>query len=184
MVRLNHLLIIMERELHSVWAVYDKLRSACLNVKYYSRQLATLESQNFWLEFILLATAPSSAIAGLWFWDSAYGRMIWQYLGVVSAIAAILKPSLNLTKKIKEMESVLSGYRTFEYDLREIKILIEQDKKYDKRLQLEFQKALQREKALVGKTPETRENVRVLKICEQEVMDAMPGKSFFIPTEE
>jgi hypothetical protein len=174
----------MERENHSVWSVYDKLRTACLNVKYFSRRLAALERQNFLIEITLLATAPSSAVAGLWFWNTEYGWMIWQYLGIISAIAAILKPSLQLTKKIKDFESVLSGYRTLEYDLREIKTLIEQSKKYDKRLQLEFQKALHREKILVGKTPETKENKKLIEICEQEVRSAFPGKSFFIPTEE
>lgn len=146
----------MERENHPVWAVYDKLRTSCLNVKYYSRRLYTLERQNFWIELILLATAPSSAIAGLWFWNTETGRIIWQYFGVVAAVAAILKPSFQLTKKIKEFESVLSGYRTLEYDLREIKSMVEQNKKYDKALQTEFRKALQREKVLVGKTPETK----------------------------
>jgi len=55
----------MSRENHPVWIVYDKLRSACLNVKYYSRRLQTLERWNFTLEFPLSATAPSSAIAAL-----------------------------------------------------------------------------------------------------------------------
>ena len=173
----------MERENHPVWAVYDKLRTSCLNVKYYSRRLYTLERQNFWIELILLATAPSSAIAGLWFWNTETGRIIWQYFGVVAAVAAILKPSFQLTKKIKEFESVLSGYRTLEYDLREIKSMVEQNKKYDKALQTEFRKALQREKVLVGKTPETKEKKKLLDICEQEVRMALPGKSFFIPTE-
>ncbi len=44
-----------------------------------------------------------------------------------------------------------------EYDLREIKSLIEQCKKYDTVLQYDFEKVIEREKILVSKIPETRE---------------------------
>ena len=41
-----------------------------------------------------------------------------------------------------------------DFDLGEIKVLIEQRQKYDQALQAEFKKVLQRERILVGKTPE------------------------------
>ena len=173
----------MSRESHAVWAVYDKLRTARLNVKYYSRRLQTLERTNFWLELILLASAPTSAIAGLWFWDQPIGKVAWQYFGIVAAIAAVLKPLLTLTKRIKDVESVLSGYRILEYDLMEIKTMVEQKKKYDASLQSELKKALQREKTLVGKTPETRENAQIKNLCVGEVLQELPRESFFVPEE-
>ena len=171
----------MARENHPVWAVYDKLRTVRLNVKYYSRRLETIERMNFGMELVLLASAPTSAIAGLWFWDAPFGKVAWQSLGVVAAIVALLKPLLTLPKKIKEFESVLAGYRTLEYDLMEIKVLVEQKQKYDAGLQSEFKKALQREKALVGKTPETRERVKVKQLCETEVLQELPKEIFFVP---
>ncbi len=102
----------MARDNNPVWTVYDKLRTARLNVKYYSRRLEQIERENFWIELILLVTAPTSAIAGLWFWNTEYGSLAWKYLGVIAAVAAILKPLLALTKKIKDFESVVGGYRT------------------------------------------------------------------------
>lgn len=171
----------MPRENHPVWGVYDKLRTARLNVKYYSRRLESLERTNFWLELIMLASAPTSAIAGLWFWNEPLGRVAWQYLGVLAAFAAVLKPLLALTRKIKDSESVLAGYRMLEYDLMELKVLIEQKRNYDSALQSEFKKALQREKTLVGKTPETRERLKVKQECETEVLQELPSASFFVP---
>jgi hypothetical protein len=173
----------MSRKDHAVWVVYDKLRTARLNVKYYSRRLQSIERFNFGMELVLLVSAPSSAVAGLWFWDQPFGKIAWQYLGVAAAIAAVLKQLLNFPKQIKAFESVLSGYRILEYDLMEIKVLIEQKQKYDGPLQNEFIKALQREKTLVGKTPETRERHRVKRICEAEVLNELPPESFFIPKE-
>ena len=175
--------VVLEDSTHPVWTVYDKLRTARLNVKYYSRRLESLESQNFWIELILMATAPSSAVAGFWFWESEYGKIIWSCMGFIAAALAILKPILSLTKRIKEFESVLSGYRTLEFDLREIKTNIEQKKKYDLPLQAEFKKALQREKTLVVKTPETREKKKVKQLCDEEVRQELPKTSFYVPTE-
>jgi hypothetical protein len=164
-----------------VWTVYNKLRTARLNVKYYCRRLETAERTNFTIELLLLITAPTSAIAGLWFWNTDYGRITWKCLGIAAAVAALLKPLLALTKKIKDFESVVAGYRTLEYDLREIQDLIVQRGKYDASLQGDFKKALQREKALVGRTPETRENSAVKAECEAEVRRELPDDSFFVP---
>lgn len=169
------------REDHPVWAVYDKLRSARLNVKYYGSRLHQFERLNLTIEYILLATAPSSAIAALWFWNTEIGKPIWQSIGVIAAVAAVAKPPLNLTKRIKDYEAILSGYRTLEYDLLEIKTLVEQRKKYDQALQSELKKALQREKTLVAKTPETRENKKLKRECEEEVLRELPADRFFIP---
>jgi hypothetical protein len=166
---------------HPVWTVYDRLRTACLNVKYYGARLQSVERQNMVLEGILLAAAPTSAIAGLWFWNTEWGKPTWQVLGVLAAIAAVMKPLLGLTKRIKDYEAVLQGYRTLEYDLIEIKAMIEQKKKYDQPLQAEFKKALQRERTLVAKTPESVESKRVRRVCQEEVLQALPPENFFIP---
>jgi hypothetical protein len=171
----------MSREDHPVWTVYDKLRTACLNVKYYSRRLRSLERWNFALEFLLSATAPSSAIAALFFWNTEYGQTAWKYLAIVAAITAVAKPLLNLAKRKKEYESVLSEYRTLEYDLREIRSMIEQKRKYDHPLQVEFKKALQREKALIARNPETTECGRVKRKCEEEVRRQFPPDSSSYP---
>ena len=171
----------MESATHPVWSVYDKLRTARLNVKYYGRRMEKVERWNFGIELVLLITAPSSAVAGLWFWNTDIGKVTWQLLGVIAAFAAVSKPLLALTKRIKEYESVLSGYRILEFDLMEIKSLVEQQQKYDAGLRTEFMKALQRERTLVGKTPETRENQKIKRECESEVLQELPANSFFVP---
>lgn len=173
----------MSQDNHAVWSVYDRLRSARLSVKYYSCKLHQTEKLSFWLELILMVAAPSSAVAGLWFWNTGYGQIIWRYVAIPAAIAAVLKPLLHLTKKIKDYEGVLSGYRILDYDLMEIRIRIEQKKKYDAALQADFKRVQQRERTLVGKTPESREDPKVRAACQIEVMNELPAKAFFIPKE-
>ncbi len=168
---------------HPVWSVYDRLRSARLSVKYYSQRLQQVERLNFWLDLILLITTPSSAVAGLWFWNTETGHIIWQYLALPAAAASVVKPLLHLPKKIKEYESVLSGYRILEFDLLEIKIGIEQKKKYDSALQADFKRAQQRERTLVGKTPESQEHAKTKRICQEQVIRELPTNAFFVPEE-
>ena len=169
------------REDHPVWGVYDLYRTARLNVKYYTCKLSTTESLNFYMDIILLATAPSSAIAGLWFWENPLGHTVWQYLGIVTAIVAILKPSLGLTKKMKKYEEVLSGYKALEHDLHEIKELVAQKRAYDKALQDDFKKALKRKGVLVNKEPGEKVDKKLVSFCQREVDTELPAENFYIP---
>jgi hypothetical protein len=176
--------ICMSRDHNPVWNVYDLYRTARLNAKYYSALLHQAENRNFWLEFILLCTAPTSAVAGLWFWDTELGKNVWQYLGVVAALAAVLKPLLSLPKKMKGYESLVSGYKMLEHDLHEIQISITEKKKYDKTAQTDFKKALKRKGVLVGKETDAKENKKLKQRCEKEIISELPSSSFYIPKEE
>lgn len=169
------------REEHPAWGVYDLYRTARLNVKYYTYKLSKVEKVNYFMEIILLITAPSSAIAGLWFWETTIGKDIWQYLGVISAIIAVLKPSLSLTKKIKKYEEVLSGYKALEHDLHEIKEFIAQRLKYDKEMQNDFRKALKRKGVLVNKEPGEKIDKKLLACCQNEVDTELPADKFYVP---
>lgn len=171
----------LDRDDHPVWTVYNKLRSARVNVKYFGRRLQLTERINFSIELLLLATAPSSAIAAFWFWDTEYGKHVWQIMGGLAAFAAVAKPLLGLTKRIKDYESLLSGYRMLEYDLGEIKSSIEQKQKYDQTMQSELKKVLQRERTLIAKNPENREIKWIKRRCEIEVARELPTDGFYIP---
>lgn len=169
---------------HPVWTLYDRLRSARLSVKYYGCRLHLLERQNFWLEFMVAVAAPTSAVAGLWFMDYPVGKTVWQWMGVLAAVGAVAKPLLGWSKRIKEYDALLAGYRTLEYDLLEIKAAVEQKGRYDPTLQADLRKAIQRERALVSKIPEPRESMRVKRSCQAEVNNELPAASFFIPQQQ
>ena len=171
----------MQNKSHPVWTVYNKLRTARLNVKYYCRRLERAEAISMAFDLILAASAPTSAVAGLWFWNTEYGKHIWQWFGVIAALASLLKPILSPSKKIKDFEGVIVGYKALEYDLMSIKDLVQQKGKYDSVLQASFKRALDRERMLVGKSPETRESRKVIELCEVEVRTELPDSVFFTP---
>jgi hypothetical protein len=174
----------MGTETHPVWGVYDLLRTARLNVKYYSGRLHRAESCMFWMDLSLLITAPSSAIARLWFWQDPVGQIVWKYLGAIAAFIAIIKPLLGLTKKIKGYQELRSGYTVLEYDLRQIKEMIAHNRKYDKPLQEEFKKAFTRHGILASKEPDTKESKHLKNRCVNEVKKELPLDSFYIPEED
>lgn len=168
-------------ELHPVWNVYDLYRTARLNVKYYKARLICLERLNFVTELILSISAPSSAITGLLFWDTQIGSEIWKILGIIAAFLAILRPLLKLTKKIKQFEEIITGYQALDHDLSVIKVSIEEKHNYDKSLQKDFKKALDRKKVLITKCPEQREYKKLINRCTLEVNQELPVDIFFIP---
>ena len=166
---------------HPVWTVYDRLRSARLSELYFCRRLQFHERLSFGMDLVLAISAPTSALAGLFLWKTAAGQEVWKWLAVVAALVAAVKPLLHLTKRIKDYEGVMSGYRILAFDYRAIKIRVEQKGEYDKTLQAEFNRALDRERNLESKNPESRENARIKRECQAEVLKELPTDKFFIP---
>jgi len=166
-----------------VWDVYDLLRTARLNVKYYSRRLAVIERDNFLLELVIAISAPSSAIAGLFFWDTEAGELVWKGFGILAALFAVIKPLLKLTEKIKKYEETLTGYKTLDNDLQLIVSQIKQKQGYSSSLQKEFNKAFERKKLLVTSEAERQEDISLKRKLQEEVCIELPKSHFFIPGE-
>ena len=156
-----------------VWDVYDLRRTARLNVKYYSARLETLRRRAFLIDLALAIAAPTSAVAGLWFWDTTGGQVAWRILAVIAAIFAVAKPLLKLVDAIGTLEEVVTGYRTLDHDLDSISIRIRHKGAYDAELQNEFTKALERKGALLVKEPTCRENAKL------KSLDAWQMKSIY-----
>ena len=171
----------MGTEQNPVWCVYDLLRTARLNVKYYSGKLYKVERNILLMDILLAITAPSSSVAGLWFWEDPIGKKTWQYLGAIAAFVAIIKPLLGLPKKLKEYEELRSGYRALEHDLYEIKEMIVHKGKYDKQLQDDYSKALKRKGVLVTKEPDNREDKKLKSKCVEQVNRELPVDLFYVP---
>ncbi len=169
---------------HQVWDVYDELRTARLNVKYYSAKLARIKKANTTIEVILAIAAPSSAIAGLWFWNTQVGHWAWQYLACLAALIAILKPIINLVDTIQKYEEKVIGFRQFENDLDMIKLMISQKRKYDAKTKLKFAAVLEKKARLKEKPLELRPDKKLIHVLMEEIKLELPNENFFIPKAE
>lgn len=166
---------------HPVWDVYDEYRTARLNVKYHAGLLRRQKSINFWLELTLAVSAPTSAVAGLWFWQTDVGAMLWRIFAVIAAFVAIVKPLLGVSGKITNIEETLAGYKSLHHDLQNLTIRIKQEQRFDPVMRQRFYDLLDRKKELVTGSKVETENVRLKRDCERQVILELPVDAFFIP---
>jgi hypothetical protein len=169
------------QENHPVWDVYDQLRTARLNETYYGCRLQTFERLNFWSEIVVAVTSSSSAIAGFAFWNSDAGSSLWKFMLALAAVISVVKPLLNLTKKIRLYEELLAGYRLLVHDLKDLRIDISQSREYTKAHQARFKKIIEKQRLLADKSPERTENKSVKMGCQIAVQVEMPTSSFYVP---
>jgi len=169
------------REEHPVWDVYDLLRSARLNEKYYGCRLERFELINTSCEILIAVTATSSAVASFPFWGDGVGAQLWKYLICFSAVISVIKPFLQLTKKIRAYEELYSGYRMLFYDLKSLRIDINQAQEFSKTHQARFNRIKEKQRHLAGSSPERTENERLKKACFSSVLLEMPTESFYVP---
>lgn len=168
-------------DFHPVWEVYDLLRTAKLNEIYFSRRLYTYALLNNSMEFAIAATASTSAIASLTVWKNDSGAILWHGLLIIAAVISVLKPILKITNKVRLYEEVLSGYRSMSYELLQLKSSISTEQQYNAKHKSLLQSIMKKHGTLVTKSPESKENKKVKRECEQEVLNKYPEDSFYIP---
>jgi hypothetical protein len=166
---------------HPVWVVYDLLKTARLNVKYYAARLNSIERQNFGIELVITIAAPTSAVTGIWLLKTDLGQELWKYLAGIAAIAAVLKPLLKLSTKIKHMEQCLSGYRALEYDVEQIVNKIKTERVYSKACKNMLDEAQKKKKVLVCNPPENNQDQELIERLYDEVNKEFPFGSFYVP---
>lgn len=164
-----------------VWDVYNLLRTARLNVKYYSARIDTVESQHFWMDTIVAVTAPGSAIAGLAVIQTGTGQAIWSVLCIVAAVVAVIKPLLKIPKKLKAYEETLVGYKALDHDLQCISAKIKTARAYTVELQELALRAIERKAEIASKEKERKENKKLKARLTAEVNNELPVGSFFVP---
>ena len=168
---------------HPVWEVYGLLRTARLNVKYYSAKLHFVERLNLTIQITIAASLPSSAIAGYEIWTKGAGSTLWGVLLIIASILAFLQPFLRLTDKIKKFDSIVNGYLTLDYDMQELRAKISNSRKYSPAHTKIYEEALKRKKSVGIKEKGIKLDKALRNSCKKEVDDELPSKNFFIPEE-
>jgi hypothetical protein len=165
---------------HAVWDVYDELRTACLNVKCLSCEIARVRRWSTAIEVILALSGASSIGAVAWL-QNPIGKTAWAGIGLVSMILIALKPIFPLVEKRIKKERLLTSYRILEHDLDCVRIGIRERGQYDDQAKREFRSALNRKAELVlhgeGSCPK-----RIRAKCEAEVLRELPDSDFYVPS--
>src|SRR5690554_1980388 len=115
---------------HPVWDVYDLLRTARLNVKYYQGRIRSLKRRQFWLDVVLGVSAPTSAVAGLWFVDTPAGQNVWQVFMATAAVVAVVRPLLKYGDTAQAMQEAVAAYKGLDHDLYCLAVDIRAEKSF------------------------------------------------------
>lgn len=171
-----------KNHVHPVWEVYDEIRTARLNVKYYSNKLSSLQRYNFWIEFFI-AFFSSSTIAGLWLWKTELGQLFMKSFAVIPAMLSIIKPLLKLTERMAQLEKLVIGYCDLENDLNCIATQIKHSKTYSSQHKKCLFETLKKKRVLITGFLDPKINNSLVKRLADSVNKELPPDSFFIPDE-
>lgn len=167
---------------HPVWEVYDLHRTCRLNVKYWSAKLICLRRKNFSLEYMLMATAPGSAIAGLVFWNTTYGKTAWSILIAVTAALAIAKPLLKLSDKLQNLQNVVTQYKSVEFQLEALSNDIRRADDYSSALVNNYKNLTTQVHYIYKDEPIESVHQDLRKSCYKQVNEELPLTSFYVPS--
>ena len=166
---------------HPVWEVYNLQKNCRLNVKYWTAKVTPLKKFNFWMEYLLLATAPSSAVAGLVYWQTTGGKFVWMVLTTVTALLGIAKPLLGLTKKIEDLQKLVLGYRSIESMVQELSNDIKSQDAYSPALRHNFKGFERQYDKVKAEEPVELVNKKLQEAFYAEVMEELPDAAQYIP---
>jgi hypothetical protein len=131
--------------------VNDTYRTALMNRKYYGYRLSLVKRWNTVME-IVIATGTSSAIGAWAIWKStSVGANVWAILAGLAALFAVVKPFLNLSKRVEIYSELFVGHGDVYYDLKTITMELARVRDYTDKIHEAFERALERIKQLALK---------------------------------
>lgn len=164
-----------------VWEVYDLQRTCKMNAKYWSTKLATYRKCNFWMEYVLAISAPSSAVAGLVFWKTQAGAFLWSSLTIITAFLGIAKPLLKLADTIQNLQKVATGYRSLDFQLEQLGNDIRREKAYSKEMIQGFKRLESQVNEVTRDEPLDGVDEDLRQACYEAVKRELPAENFYIP---
>ncbi len=165
---------------HPVWNLYEELRTARFNVRYYELQLSSLRRKNFIIEFVI-ALSVSSGVAGLWLWQNLVGGFIWKALVTLAAFFAVLKPLIRLSDQIQQKSKVLTSWRLLDHGLQNLTLLVRERRNYDEEMLNRFHTLMDTKSTIIQDEPLECVDEKLRTKCYKKVLQELPVNSFFVP---
>jgi hypothetical protein len=96
--------------------IYNKYRSALLNLKYYGCKVDRISFRNKIFEAIIAIGASSSGVAGFALWKSDQGKYIWAAISGASILLSVIKPIVGYSSDIEEYSKLYGEFATISAD--------------------------------------------------------------------
>ena len=159
--------------------VYNLYRTALLNRKYYARRLAGWRWWNMVCE-VAIALGTSGTIATWAVWKTGLGEYAWTFVAAFTAILAVLKPIIQLTKGIERYSKLYIGHSDLFYDLQGMVAEIQRTHNFSAEMISAIKSARGRFKKLALDDDPTP-NPPQVRECYNEVNREIPPESLWVP---
>lgn len=159
--------------------VYDDYRTVGMNQKYYAKRLTRISRFNTWYECIL-AVGASGTFAGWSIFQDGVGKRTWTIFAGVVAILVVIKPFLQVSRKIRQYSKLRTDYRNLYYDYRMLAREIRREEQFTEEMKNMLRKAEKRY-ADVAIADDTNPSKRLLLKCQDEVNQEVPVESLWYP---
>jgi len=159
--------------------IYDRLKSACLNKKYYGEKLYRYQQIDLW-STIVMAVGTSAAIGAWSIWHQPGGRNFWTILASVATLASLIKPFFGFPKKIERLTRLQSGYMRLYHDLYKLVEDIRSSECVTKKMLDMFDAADTRYREFAV-DDDLKKSKRLANRCEEEVRREFPNTFFWNP---
>lgn len=167
---------------HPVWAVYNEYRTVRLNVKYYQHKLASARRVSLAVEYVVAASS-STAVAGLWFFESVAGGYLWKALVTLAALCSLYQAVSKPSERVRKVEERAMKYRALDFDLQNLVQRIREDRIYGKQASEQFAAIVDRRTRLATSYVDTPVEVKLRDRVRNEVLAELPAGRFYVPPE-
>lgn len=161
-------------------AIYDVYRSEALNKEYYGNRLAFYRLLNNTIEILIAVGMAGSGLSALTIWNNPVGKIIWGVLTLLSSFLAIIKPILQLNKKVEHYSSLFRGHTDNYINLQALVEKIKRTGELSDELRRLFitYEATYRE---LSRLDDPKPNQRVADRCEALVRSRIPRSALWFP---
>jgi hypothetical protein len=176
------------RELNALYQLY---RKAALNKEYYARRLVRIQNWNLVLEALIAATATGSSISTLGVMTIDLGKVSawlsgvqpWNILLGSAAILALLRPFLQLSKKVERYSRLFTGHLDNYLQLESIVRAVERTHKYNS-AQISRFESIERRYIELSRSDDPVPSDRLISRCERIVNERIGWDKMWYPSED
>ncbi|HKO58240.1 MAG TPA: hypothetical protein VJ276_20410 [Thermoanaerobaculia bacterium] len=161
--------------------IYDRLRDALFNRKYYGAKLVAARRLNKTFD-IMLALLTSGAIGSWVIWKTPAGRQVWAVLASVAAVLAVVKPFIGWPEDIERYAYLHAGYTGLYFELKQLANEMKIERGVSPALHARFREASARY-AKLGSHDDISPSPRLMKRCYEEVLREIPADLLWVPAE-
>lgn len=169
---------------HPVWSIYDSLRDARYETKYYTAKLERTRRKARDLEILLAIVVPSSAASGLSIWASVYGQVVWGVLVSAASILAIAKPFLGFSEAIQSYASTAERWRAIDSQLSRLRTDIASEQTYGDSMRARYSEIGHSIDVAINSAPIEDPDEKLRISVQSAVNKEIPVVSLFIPEEQ